>query len=67
MNTETNIGELQFDENGQPFRIINGKKIIQIEETTEDAKKKNEAINAYRASGLSHREFLRSGIKNNDQ
>ncbi len=42
------ISDLQKDENGNDIRIVDGKKIIQIEEKTEDDKKLNEAINLWR-------------------
>lgn len=42
------ISDLQKDENGNDIRIVDGKKIIQIEEKTEEDRKLNEAINLWR-------------------
>ena len=55
MKEESKIGPLEKDENGRPFRIINGEKIYQIE----DDEKTNAAINAFRASGMSLSEYLK--------
>ena len=45
------IGEL-FYEDGAPYRIIDGKKIRQLD-PTEENKEVQKAINRYRASGCS--------------
>jgi hypothetical protein len=42
------ISELQQDENGNNIRFIDGKKIIQIEEKTEEDRRMNNAINLWR-------------------
>lgn len=42
------ISELQQDENGNNVRFVNGKKIIQIEEKTEEDRRLNDAINLWR-------------------
>ena len=42
------ISDLQKDENGNDIRIIDGKKIIQIEEKTEEDRRLNNAINLWR-------------------
>jgi hypothetical protein len=47
-----NVGEEFIDENGLTCRMINGKKIVQIQNPTERQKKTQRAINAYRASGI---------------
>lgn len=47
------IGKLQRDEDGRPFRIINGKKQYQKEEKTQRDKDQNLIKNRWRASGLS--------------
>jgi hypothetical protein len=52
------IGEL-FYENGKPCRIINGKKIYQLEQT-EANKDLQTSINRVRASGMSGFEYLKS-------
>ena len=54
------IGKSQEDELGI-YRMINGKKIYQIEEITQRSIDLNKAINRYRASGFSNpREYLNS-------
>jgi hypothetical protein len=45
---ENLISELQQDENGNNIRFIDGKKIIQIEEKTEEDRRMNNAINLWR-------------------
>lgn len=55
---DENIGELFYDENGHPCRIINGKKIIQLEQTEEN-KDLQTCINRVRASGMSSWDYLR--------
>ena len=42
------ISDLQKDESGNDIRIIDGKKIIQIEEKTEEDRRLNNAINLWR-------------------
>lgn len=42
------ISEPNTDENGNLIRMVNGKKIIQIPETSEEAIRKNEIINNWR-------------------
>ena len=42
------ISDLQKDENRNNIRIVDGKKIIQIEEKTEEDRRLNEAINLWR-------------------
>ena len=42
------ISDLQKDENGNNIRIVDGKKIIQIEEKTEEDRRLNNAINLWR-------------------
>lgn len=42
------ISYLQKDENGNDIRIVDGKKIIQIEEKTEEDRRLNNAINLWR-------------------
>ena len=42
------ISDLQKDENGNDIRIVDGKKIIQIEEKTEEDRRLNNAINLWR-------------------
>jgi len=55
---DNKIGEL-FYEDGQPCRIIDGKKIYQLKET--DANKDLQTcINRVRASGMSPSEYLKS-------
>ncbi len=54
---DENIGELLY-ENGRPFRIINGEKIYQLEETEEN-KDLQICINRVRASGLKPFEYLK--------
>lgn len=55
------IGEL-FYEDGLPYRIINGKKIGQLEQTEEN-KDLQIIISRVRASGMTPSEYLRSLIK----
>ncbi len=45
------ISEAYLDENKNLVRIVDGEKIIQIEEKTEADKRKNEAINLWRMMG----------------
>ena len=48
-NEDAKIGKAQKDEFGT-YKMINGKKIYQIEERTKDDKDTNDAINRWRAS-----------------
>ena len=58
------IGELKEDKNGK-FRIVNGKKVYQIEEKTQSDKDLNLVINRVRASGLKAYEYLKRRRLNN--
>ena len=42
------IREPYLDENGNLIRVVNGEKIIQIKEKTEEDRKLNESINLWR-------------------
>lgn len=42
------ISELETDESGSQFRMVDGQKIGQIEEKTEEDRKLNYAINLWR-------------------
>ena len=42
------ISELQKDENGNDIRFVDGRKIIQIEEKTDEDRRMNNAINLWR-------------------
>ena len=42
------ISDLQTEENGGKFRMVNGRKIYQIEEKTDEDRRLNEAINLWR-------------------
>lgn len=46
------ISDLQKDENGNDIRIVNGRKIKQIEEKTEEDKRLNETINLWRMRNI---------------
>lgn len=52
------IGELQSDENGN-FRMVNGRKIYQIDEKTQQDKDLQLTMNRVRASGLKPSEYLK--------
>lgn len=52
------IGELKSDENGN-FRMVNGRKIYQIDEKTQQDKDLQLTINRVRASGLNPSEYLK--------
>ena len=54
------ISELMIDENNREYRIVNGKKIYQIEENSQSDIDKNLIINRVRASGMSSWDYLRS-------
>jgi hypothetical protein len=45
------IGDLSRDEDGRTFRMINGRKIYQIEERSQKEVEMNRIINLVRASG----------------
>ncbi len=55
---DSRIGELTTDENGRQYRMVDGKKIYQIEEKTQYDKDMNSIINRVRASGMSPWEYL---------
>lgn len=57
MPEDENIGEL-FYEDGRPFRIINNRKVQQLEQT-EKNKDLQLCINRERASGLAPSEYLK--------
>jgi len=61
-NLNAKIGPLETDENGQ-FRMINGNKIYQIEEKSDYEKNLNDAINRFRASGLSVKDWLNNQLR----
>ena len=42
------ISDLQKDENGSDIRFVDGRKIIQIEEKTDEDRRMNNAINLWR-------------------
>lgn len=44
------------------YKTINGKEVLQIEENTKKDKELNDIINAYRLSGKSHSDFLKSQL-----
>jgi hypothetical protein len=46
------ISELHTEEGGCQFRMVDGKKIIQIEEKTEEDRRMNNAINLWRMRNL---------------
>lgn len=58
------LNDYEKDENGY-FKMINGKKIYQIEEKTENDKRINEAIDEWRehGKGLSPMQYLHSKCK----
>lgn len=58
MNKQTNVGKLQTDEIGE-YRIINGEKVYQIKEETEEDEKLNSIINRVRSLGVRPSEYLR--------
>lgn len=62
-NNEQLFGEMEYDEKGRGFRLVNGKKIYQIEENTEQDRRTNEAINRIRSrpKGMSVHDFLIGG------
>lgn len=54
------IGELKTDKNGRQFRIVNGKKIYQIEEKNKDDEDLNLIINRVRVSGMTPSQYLKN-------
>lgn len=48
-----NVGELQIDEDGREYRIINGRKCYQMKCRSKKDEEIQRNINAYRASGFS--------------
>lgn len=46
------ISELQYDDKGNPIRLVNGTEIKQIEEKTEEDVKTNYLINLWRMRNL---------------
>jgi len=54
---DSGIGELKKDKRGN-YRMIDGKKIYQIEEDTQHAIDMNLIINRVRASGMTPSEYL---------
>lgn len=56
-NKKKSIGPLQTDNHGE-FRIIDGKRIGQIEKKDERSQRINDAINDRRASGQSSHDWL---------
>ena len=52
------ISELMIDENNREYRLVNGRKIYQIEEKSQSDIDKNLIINRVRASGMSAWEYL---------
>jgi len=57
---DTKIETLKTDQDGRAYRMVNGKKIYQIEEKTQKDKDRNLIINRVRASGMSPGEYLKS-------
>jgi hypothetical protein len=55
------ISEIRIDESGNPFRMINGKKIYQIKSDNPEVQRTNDIINRVRASGCSAWELLNAG------
>ncbi|EGK00494.1 hypothetical protein [Dysgonomonas gadei] len=45
------ISELMIDDDGRPYRIVDGKKIFQIEENTQHDIDLNLILNRYRITG----------------
>ena len=63
---DNNIGD-SIQEGDRNYRIINGKKIYQIEEDTPEKVELNRIINLYRSSKLSITEYLKQeSTKPND-
>ena len=57
---DSKIESLQTDEDGRQYRIVDGKKIYQIEEKTQHDKDMNTIINRVRASGMTPSQYLKS-------
>lgn len=55
---DSKIGDLTIDEDGREYRMINSKKIHQIEEKTQHDKDMNSIINRVIASGMTPWEYL---------
>ena len=60
MPEDSKIGFLQTDEDGRQCRMVDGKKIYQIEEKTQHDKDMNTIINRVRASGMTPSQYLKS-------
>lgn len=56
---DSKIGELQTDEHGRPYRMVNGRKIGQIEERTPHDVELQKTMNRVRASGMSIWDYLK--------
>lgn len=54
------ISDLMIDENKREYRLVNDKKIYQIEEKSQSDIDANLSINRFRASGMSSWDYLRS-------
>ncbi len=50
LDIDNQIGELKKDESGMPYRIVNERKVYQIEELSQHDIDMNLIINRYRAS-----------------
>ncbi len=55
------IGEI-FYKDSKPYRMIDGKKIKQIEEKTQSDKDMNLIINRVRASGMTPSQYLKNMV-----
>jgi len=55
------ISELHF-ENGRGYRIVDGKKVYQIEEKTKGDEDLNLIINRYRCSGMRLSEYMKMNL-----
>ena len=60
MPEDSKIESLQTDEDGRQYRMVDGKKIYQIEEKTQHDKDMNSIINRVRASGMTPSQYLKS-------
>ena len=60
MPEDSKIGSLQTDKNGRQYRMVDGKKIYQIEEKTQHDKDMNSIINRVRASGMTPSQYFKS-------
>lgn len=56
---DSKIGDLRQDADGH-FRLVNGEKIYQSAEETQEQRDTNLAINRVRASGMRPSEYLKS-------